>query len=373
MNGRPLDIVILGLSLTSSWGNGHATTFRGLVRELKKRGHKITFLERDVPWYAANRDMPHPPFCRTELYRNREELEQRFADMIRYADLVIVGSYVPEGVAVGQFVVNTAEGITAFYDIDTPVTLAKMERADYEYLHPSLIPQYSIYLSFTGGPTLRQLEKQYGAPMARAFYCSFDPELYYPEEQPIKWDLGYLGTYSDDRQPPLQHLMLNAASRLPEEKFVVAGPQYPQAIQWPANVERIEHLPPSEHRRFYNSQRFTMNITRADMIRAGYSPSVRLFEAAACGTPIISDYWEGIDSIFEIGSEILISRFPEDTLNYLTKISEEERRAIGECGRKKAMALHTAEHRAIELETFYNEALCKSSEQSQAMESLKVK
>jgi spore maturation protein CgeB len=350
-----MNIVILGLSITSAWGNGHATTFRGLVRELDKAGHQVTFLERDVPWYASNRDLPHPPYCKTILYNSLDDLKTRYAITVKNADLVIVGSYVPEGVLVGEWVTATATSVTAFYDIDTPVTLAKLERGDFEYLHPSLIPKYHLYLSFTGGPTLKRLEEHYGSLAARAFYCSFDPELYYPEEVEKKWDLGYLGTYSDDRQPPLQTLMLDAAAQLTAQHFVVAGPQYPQSIQWGGNVERIEHLPPAEHRHFYNSQRFTQNITRADMIAAGYSPSVRLFEAAACGTPIISDYWDGIDSIFEIGSEILIARSAADTVNYLTNISEEERKIMGEKARKKVLNQHTAAHRAEELVGYYEE------------------
>lgn len=373
MNKASLEIVILGLSITSSWGNGHATTFRGLARELDQKGHKVTFLERDVPWYASNRDMPNPPFCKTILYHSLEDLKEVHTELIAKADLVIVGSYVPQGVAVGHFVVNSAEGVTAFYDIDTPVTLAKLERHDYEYLHPELIGLYNVYLSFTGGPTLQKLEQEYGSPMARPFYCSFDPELYYPENQPTIWDLGYLGTYSEDRQPPLQRLMLDAAAEYKDGKFVVGGPQYPDTIQWPTNVDRIEHLPPSGHRKFYNSQRFTMNITRADMIKVGYSPSVRLFEAAACGTPIISDYWDGIDSIFEIGTEILIARSSTDTRHYLRDLSEEERTQIGERARKKVLEFHTAAHRATELENYYKEALCQTSEQPGALEDLKVK
>lgn len=361
MNKASLDIAIIGLSITSSWGNGHATTYRGLIRELHKKGHAITFLERDVPWYASHRDLPNPPFCKTILYNSVEELKRQYTTVIKNADLVIVGSYVPQGVAVGELVIATAEGITAFYDIDTPVTLAKIENADFEYMHPNLIPRYNLYLSFTGGPTLQFLEEKYGSPAARAFYCSFDPELYYPEEAAMKWDLGYLGTYSDDRQPPLQKLMLEAAERSGDKKFVVAGPQYPRHIHWPANIERIEHLPPSAHRAFYNGQRFTMNITRADMIKTGYSPSVRLFEAAACGTPIISDYWGGIDAFFEPGNEILISGAAHDTVHYLTGISEEERRAIGERARKKVMEHHTAAHRATEMEGYYYEAKDKST------------
>jgi spore maturation protein CgeB len=365
MNKDSLDIVILGLSITSSWGNGHATTFRGLIRELNSKGHKVTFLERDVPWYAANRDLPAPAFCKTILYNNLQELKEQHNNVIASADLVIVGSYVPEGVAVGNHVVDVAEGVTAFYDIDTPVTLAKLERSDYEYLHPYLISQYDIYLSFTGGPTLQRLEQEFGSPMARAFYCSFDPGLYYPEQQPTQWDLGYLGTYSDDRQPPLQALMLNAAEEFKKGRFVVAGPQYPSSIQWASNVERIEHLPPSEHRKFYNSQRFTMNITRADMIKAGYSPSVRLFEAAACGTPIISDYWDGIESVFEIDTEILIAKSSRDTHHYLSEMTEEERKKIGEKARKKALNFHTAAHRATELENYFKEAYVKHQHSQQ--------
>jgi spore maturation protein CgeB len=352
-----MNIVILGLSITSSWGNGHATTFRGLVRELHNRGHQVLFLERDKPWYASHRDLTDPDYCEVSLYTSLEDLKQRFTEHVQEADMVIVGSYVPEGVEVGEWVCSTAQGIKAFYDIDTPVTLAKLERQDYEYLHPNLIPRYDLYLSFTGGPTLDLLEREYGSPMARALYCSYDPELYFYEYREIKWDLGYLGTYSDDRQPPLDKLMLEAAREWPIGRFVVAGPQYPESVVWPGNVKHIQHLPPAEHRDFYNSQRFTLNITRADMIQAGYSPSVRLFEAAACCTPIISDYWEGLDTLFDFDSEILISYSAADTLRYLREICSSERKAIGARARKKVMMYHTAAHRAMELESYAAELM----------------
>lgn len=345
-------LVVLGLSITSSWGNGHATTYRGLLREFAARGHEVLFLERDVPWYASNRDLPRPPYCRTELYEDLDELKGRWAEEVRGADSVIVGSYVPEGVAVGEWVTATAGGVTAFYDIDTPVTLAKLERGDYEYLSPELIPRYGRYLSFTGGPTLRRLERELGSPRALPLYCSFDPELYFPEGAEQRWDLGYMGTYSDDRQPPLDLLLKEPARRWRDGRFVVAGPQYPSRLEWPANVERIDHLPPSEHRAFYNRQRFTLNITRADMIRAGYSPSVRLFEAAACGMPIVSDWWDGLDAFFRPGEEILIARAPEDTLAALRELPEDERLRIGENARRRVLREHTAAHRAEELEGY---------------------
>ena len=357
MNAPALDIVILGLSITSSWGNGHATTYRGLVRELEARGHRVLFLERDVPWYADHRDLPRPPYGRTALYDDLGELKDRFARPVRQADVVIVGSYVPEGAAVGVWATQTAGGVAAFYDIDTPVTLAKLRRGECEYLTPALIPRYDLYLSFTGGPTIRHLEEEWGAPKALPLYCSVDPSSYYHEEaQERAYDLGYMGTYSSDRQPPLRRLLIEPARQWPEGRFLVAGPQYPEDIDWPANVERTEHLPPARHRRFYNSQRFTLNVTRADMIEAGYAPSVRLFEAAACATPIISDHWEGLNSFFEIGEEILVSRSPEDTLRHLRALSDEERRALGKRAQKRVLAEHTTARRAEELERYLLEA-----------------
>jgi spore maturation protein CgeB len=356
MSTNQLDIVILGLSITSSWGNGHATTFRALVRELVARGHRVLFLERDVPWYAENRDLPNPPWGETRLYRNVQQLQRRFPDQVRDADLVIVGSYVRDGVEVGEWVNRTALGTTAFYDIDTPVTMAKLRRGDNEYLNPELIARYKLYLSFTGGPTLRNLERHYGSPMAREFYCSVDPALYHSENARIRWDLGYLGTYSLDRQGPLERLLIEPARRRKQSRFVVAGPQYPQEILWADNIQRVEHLPPAEHRSFYNRQRFTLNITRADMIRAGYSPSVRLFEAAACGTPVISDYWKGLECFFEPDEEILIARKSADVLRYLTDLSESERRAIGRRAASRVLAQHTARHRAEQLEDYVQEA-----------------
>ena len=287
------------------------------MRGLAERGHDLLFLERDVPWYADNRDLPEPPYGRTALYGSLSELKDRWSPDIRDADFVIVGSYVPQGVAVGEWVIARARGPVAFYDIDTPVTLSKLDRGDTEYLSRALVMRYDMYLSFTGGPTLDRLEKRYYAKCPRALYCSVDASEYYPETQPNRWDMGYLGTYSDDRQPALDRLMLEAARQWPDGRFCVAGSLYPENLSWPTNIERIRHLPPSGHRSFYNSQSWTLNVTRAEMARVGYSPSVRLFEAAACATPIISDPWPGLGGIFEIGSELVIARSTAESLDYL--------------------------------------------------------
>jgi len=348
--GAPLRIVILGLSITSSWGNGHATTYRGLVRELVRRGHDVLFLERDVPWYAGHRDLPNPPFGRTALYADLAELQRKHAAQVAEADLVIVGSFVPDGVAVGDWVQSEAPGRSAFYDIDTPVTLAGLARGGTAYLAPRQVAGYDIYLSFTGGPTLGRLEREFGSPAARVLYCSVDPELYYPEEVVQDCDLGYMGTYSDDRQPTLEALLISPARQWPRGRFEVAGAQYPGGIAWPPNLRYTAHLPPAQHRAFYNRQRFTLNVTRADMIRAGWSPSVRIFEAAACGTPIISDRWDGIESLLVPGKEIFLADTAAEVLRLLRGLPDDERRAAGERARRRILSEHTAAHRAAELE-----------------------
>jgi spore maturation protein CgeB len=353
---RPLSFVFLGLSITSSWGNGHATTYRSLVRELATRGHDVLFLERDVPWYADNRDLEQPPYGRTSLYRSIAELRDRFTKTVRDADVVIVGSYVPDGIEVGRWVLDTARGVTAFYDIDTPVTLAALEAGRCEYLTAQLASRYQLYLSFTGGPTLQEIQTTLGSPCPRALYCSVDAELYTPAQVERRWQVAYMGTYSADRQAGVQRLLIDPARRCPLHNFVVAGPQYPDAIEWPLNVERIDHLSPAEHREFYNRATFALNLTRREMITRGYSPSVRLFEAAACGVPIISDVWPGIEELFEPGRDVLLARSCEDVLGYMT-LSEAERLAIGARGRARVLASHTASHRASQLEDYVREVM----------------
>lgn len=355
MNG--LRLVFLGLSITSSWGNGHATTYRGLIKALVRRGHRVTFLERDVPWYAANRDPVAAEWGTVALYASLADLRDRFATDIAGADAVIVGSYVPQGAQVLRWVLDTAEGLVAFYDIDTPVTVAALQRGPLDYLDAALLPHLDLYLSFTGGPLLEHLRTGFGVRRAAPLYCAVDPDVHFPETCAPRWDLGYLGTYSADRQPKLELLLNVPARRLPERRFAVAGPQYPAAIAWAGNVERIEHLPPDRHRHFYSAQRFTLNVTRADMVAAGWSPSVRLFEAAACGVPVISDDWPGLDALFAPDREILIASDDDRVADILTTMPEEQRQSIAAAARQRVLASHTAGCRARELEDHLGAAM----------------
>jgi spore maturation protein CgeB len=352
-----LNIVILGLSITSSWGNGHATTYRALAKALAGRGHSVTFLERDVPWYREHRDLTDPTYCHVRLYDDLQDIPRRYGDLITKADLTMIGSYVPDGIALADWITSHARGVTAFYDIDTPVTLAGLDAGGLDYLSPRLIPRFDLYVSFSGGPALAIIEERYGSPRARALYCSADLDLHAPLAVAQRWSLGYLGTYSADRQALLDRLLIEPARRLANEAFVVAGSKYPADLRWPPNVTTIAHAAPDDHPAFYAAQRFTLNITRADMRRLGYSPSVRLFEAAACGVPIISDRWPGLETIFAPGEEILVADDSREIIGILTSMPEERRCAIAAAARKRLLREHTPDHRARQLEAYYLDAL----------------
>jgi spore maturation protein CgeB len=348
-----LNIVVFGLSITSSWGNGHAVTYRALIKALAARGHHVTFLERDVSWYRDNRDLPSADYCRIEIYKELRDIPARYGSLVADADLVLLGSYVPDGATIGDWITSKANGVTAFYDIDTPATLSGLESRRIDYLSPNLIPRFDLYLSFTGGPTLDLLQEHYGSPCARPLYCSAEIEPDATSDGEREWTLGYLGTYSKDRQPTLARFLIEPARRLRDACFVVAGSQYPNSLRWPKNVTRMEHLPPRQHPGYYARQRFTLNVTRANMVAAGYSPSVRLFEAAACGVPVISDRWVGIETFFKLGEEILLVDTADDVLALLKDLPENRRRQIAQAARGRYFAAHTPAHRARDLETYY--------------------
>jgi spore maturation protein CgeB len=269
---------------------------------------------------------------------------------------VILGSYVPDGTRIGHWLAEVTRGLFVFYDIDTPVTLANLAAGEHAYVSPELLPRFDLYLSFTGGPALKQLEQDWGAQRARALYCAVDARAYGPQAARKRWTLGYLGTFSPDRQEKLQRLLLQTAEASPERAFVVAGAQYPAELAWPGNVERYEHVAPPDHAAFYCAQEFTLNLTRADMVAAGHAPSVRLFEAAACGVPVISDAWPGIEHFFRPGREILLAESAGDVLDIITGLPRSEADAIAAAARAQVLKAHTADHRAAELEGYLTEA-----------------
>lgn len=348
-----MQLVFFGLALSSSWGNGHAVTYRSLLRGLNQLGHRVVFYEQEQEWYQSNRDLPRPDFCDLRLLGSRDEAIEAARRAAHAAEAVVVGSFTPHAIALLDVLLASGGARIGFYDIDTPITLSALGSGDCGYLRPDQIPALDAYLSFTGGPLLDQLRRAYGARNAAPLYCSFDPEHYGPAQPNERFspelsnDLSYMGTYSPDRQSKLKRLLLEPARRLPRQKFLVAGPLYPGTAEWPPNVAYIVHLYPRDHRALYAGSRFCLNLTRQAMVEAGYSPSIRLFEAAACGAAIVTDPWPGLETFFQPGAEILVASETGDILRLLGQ--RDNHAELRRAARARVMEQHTGRKRAEEL------------------------
>jgi spore maturation protein CgeB len=347
-----MKLVVFGLTVSSSWGNGHATLWRGLIRALARRGHHVVFFERDVPYYAGARDLWALPQGELVLYPSWEEVLPAARRHLAEADAAMVTSYCPDGVAATALVLEEGAGVRVFYDMDTPVTLDGLRSGrDVPYIGPGGLGGFDLVLSFTGGRALDELRTRLGARRVAPLYGHVDPEVHRPvpplEARPA--DLSYLGTYAADRQAALETLFVEPARRLPERRFLIGGAQYPEDFPWTANVFFYRHLPPPEHPAFYCSAALTLNVTRRPMAEMGFCPSGRLFEAAACGVPILSDRWEGLDAFFTPGEEILTAGSTEEAIEAVS-LPPETLAHVARAARERTLAGHTSERRAAELE-----------------------
>jgi spore maturation protein CgeB len=346
-----MKFVIFGLTISSSWGNGHATLWRGLCGALARRGHRIAFFERDVPYYAAHRDLSEIAGGRLVLYPEWSAALSDARRELAGADVAIVTSYCPDGVAAAELAAEVA-ALSVFYDLDTPVTLDDLERGrPVEYIGARGLKDFDLVLSFTGGGALDALKGRLGARRVAPLYGSVDPDIYRPSAALTDFhaDLSYIGTYAADRQAALEALFLEPARRLPRRRFLIAGAQYPQDFPWSENIYFVRHIPPPHHPALYSSSRLTLNVTRRAMARMGYCPSGRLFEAAACGTPILSDAWEGLDCFFAPGEEIVVAADSAGAIAALA-LPDEALRRIARRARERALDEHSANRRARELE-----------------------
>jgi len=351
--------VIFGLTVSSSWGNGHATLWRGLLKALAARGHTIIFYEKDVPYYAATRDgWPLPAGVRLRLFSSLTDIWDEANRELSGADVTIVTSYCGDGPGICELVLRSGAGLKVFYDLDTPVTLHALASGEnVSYLPRDGLVQFDIVLSYTGGRVLNELQTQLGARVVAPLYGWVDPDIHRPAKTipEFRSALSYLGTYAKDRQEVLEELFVQTAFARPAERFVIGGAQYPDSFPWAENIFFVSHLPPALHPEFFCSGRATLNVTRRAMAAQGYCPSGRLFEAAACGTPIITDVWEGLENFFRFGTEILPVRTSRDVLAALA-LSDAELARIAEAAQARTLQQHTATVRAMELERILDEA-----------------
>jgi spore maturation protein CgeB len=358
-----MKLVIFGLTISSSWGNGHATLWRGLIRALNRRGYQVVFFEKDVPYYAAHRDLLSMPEAELILYSDWDEVLPQAVEHLDGADVAMVTSYCPDGIAASQLVLSSNSGLRAFYDLDTPVTLNHLRSGkSVAYIGPDGLRDFDLVLSYTGGGALDLLRSELGARCVAPLYGSVDPQAHYPvpASETYQSYLSYLGTYSDDRQDALNQLFIEPARRFPQRKFLIGGAMYPETFPWAPNIFFARHVAPAEHPEFYCSSAITLNVTRGPMARMGYCPSGRLFEAAACGVPILSDCWEGLEQFFEPGKEILVAEDTEDAVAALS-LPPEELSRIANRARERVLAAHTADNRVAALELAINRALATKS------------
>ena len=351
-----MHLVIFGLTISSSWGNGHATLWRSLIKAMLRRGHTVTFYEHDMPWYARARDLNAlPTGGRLRLYTSLEEIRDEAKRDLDNADLALCTSYCPDGAEACELILESRANIKAFYDLDTPVTLAGLGAAGkVEYMPTRGLGDFDVVLSYTGGRALDELKNRLGARRVAPLYGSVDPENHrpVPMREELQSTLSYLGTYAEDRQQTLTQLFIEPARELSAERFLIGGALYPEEQQiqcWPGNISLLRHVPPPDHPAFFCSGRATLNVTRGVMAKYGYCPSGRLFEAAACGVPLLTDEWEGLDSFFALGQEVLPVRSTNDVVQALS-LSDKELRVIADSARERTLAEHTGAHRVKELE-----------------------
>lgn len=347
-----MKLVVFGLTISSSWGNGHATLWRGLCKALARRHCRIVFFERDVPYYAGARDCDEiPGGGRLVLYPDWDSVAATARDELRDAGVAIVTSYCPDGIAATHAVLASDCVLKVFYDLDTPITLAALSSGgSLAYIGPQGLRGFDLVLSYTGGAALNELRTRLGAKMTVPLYGHVDPELHRPTAPLAHYrsDLSYLGTYSADRQAALEMLLLQPARRCAQRRFLIGGAQYPQDFPWCSNLYFVRHLPPAEHPAFFSSSRLTLNLTRATMARMGWCPSGRLFEATACGAPVLSDQWEGLESFFTPGSEILVAGKAHEAVAAI-ELTDAELSRVARAGRERTLSEHTSEKRADEL------------------------
>lgn len=343
-----MKLVVFGLTVSSSWGNGHATLWRGLIGALAAQGHRVVFFEHDVPYYALNRDLTEIPNGELVLYSAWEDIRAKARRELADADVAMVTSFCPHGVEATALIGEAARPLAVFYDLDTPVTLSLLEGGEGSTaIGPDGLGAFDLVLSYTGGPALDALRDRLGARRVAPLYGHVDPDIHKPAapDPAFAADLSYLGTYAGDRQAALEALFIEPARSRPTQRFLIAGAQYPQDFPWTDNIYFVRHLPPALHSAFYASSRLTLNVTRQAMAEMGWCPSGRLFEAAACGAALLSDAWDGLGHFFEPGREILIARSTDDAVAALDR-SPEDLAAMGRRARERVLAEHTSAHRA---------------------------
>ena len=352
---RRLDIAIFGSSLVSSYWNGAATYFRGIIHALHQRGHRITFYEPDALDRQRHRDMPPPPWCDVVVYPGSgEDGVARALEQAREADLVVKASGVgvfDEWLEREVLALQGPGTLVAFWDVDAAATLERIA-GDPEDAFRGLIPRYDLVLTHGGGDQVVQAYRGFGARECVPVYNALDPATHHPVEAKPRFvaSLGFLGNRLPDRESRVRGFFFDAAARLPGECFLLGGSGWQvDAGRFP-NVRHLGHVSTRDHNAVNCSVRLVLNINRDSMARTGFSPPSRMFEAAGAGACLVTDAWDGIEQFLEPGSEVLIAHGPEEVAEHVRSVDSGQARRIGARARARLLAEHTYAQRAAQLE-----------------------
>jgi spore maturation protein CgeB len=357
-----MNIAFFGSSLTSAYWNGAATYYRGLVRALHERGHRVTFFEPDAYDRQQHRDLPDPSWAEVVVYPPDEAAVHRALERARGADLVVKAS----GVGVFDELLEAAvldlqrpETLVAFWDVDAPATLARMGGDAYDPFR-SLVPRYDLVVTYGGGDPVVRAYRALGARACHPIYNGVDPTTHHPVPPDPAFDatLAFLGNRLPDRERRVETFFLEVASALPHETFLLGGSGWQDKAR-PANVRYLGHVYTRDHNAFNRTPRAVLNVSRDSMASTGFSPATRVFEAAAAEACLITDAWEGIDRFFEPDREILVAASGEEVVEHVRTLSTARARSIGERARRRALAEHTYASRAAELEAVLDAAVAR--------------
>jgi len=358
-----MKLVLFGSSLVSAYWNGAATYYRGICKAMHARGHEIVFVEPDIYERQAHRDLvDDPPYATIRVCQNWRDLARELA-LARGADLVAkcsgVGGWDME-LAQGVLAVRQPGTHVAFWDVDAPQTLAAAaaEVACASGTFRSLIPQFDLILLYGGGAPVRAAYNRLGARRTRLIYNAVDPDEYYPvPADPTRvCDLLFMGNRLPDREQRVHDLFLAAADAAPDQHFVLGGSGWGD-VALPSNVRYVGHVPTKEHRAWNCSARLVLNINRADMAVTGFSPPTRVFEAAGCGSCVVTDAWQGIETFLTPGAEVLVAGSAAELVGHLRTTSPESAQSIGAAARRRVLREHTYSTRAAQLEASLSGAL----------------
>jgi spore maturation protein CgeB len=359
-------IVFFGSSLVSSYWNGAATYYRGLLKALAALGHEITFYEPDAYGRQQHRDIADPSWARVVVYPANDDGWRRSLDeAARHADLIAKAS------GVGVFdrelevaVPETArpETIVVYWDVDAPATLDSIDSDPGHHLR-RMIPRYDAVLTYGGGEPVVRAYKAVGARQCVPIYNAVDPDTHFPvpPSSDLACDLGFLGNRLPDREARVEEFFLKPAASLPDRRFILGGSGW-ESKAMPPNVRHLGHLGTGSHNAFFCSALATLNINRDSMARYGFSPPTRIFEAAGAGACLITDAWEGIELFLEPGTEVLTAADGDAVAALLQKLTPCDARAIGTAARARILAEHTYAHRARQVAKILNAVTIEAAE-----------